>query len=450
MSRTDFVEGPLNGSKQPVVEISTAMLDCNNTYSIGNRSRYNETDESTGMEVMTYICVVCYLLICVLGLVGNGLVIYVVLMYAKMKTVTNMYILNLALSDFFFLIILPFLATTTLIRHWSFGFAMCKIYFVVYSINLFGGVFNLLLMSADRYLAVCHPIRSVKYRTPRIALFICLCVWSVSFLVMLPVILYSTTMPHPYLEGKVGCAIVWPDNQLIKPGTAFIWYSFILGFAVPVSLISVFYLLVILRLRHVGPVKKSEEKKKSHRRVTRLVLTVIAVYVLCWLPHWCFQVNNVFMAEDENTSQTEMEIMMYVMHSFTILCYANSMLNPFLYAFLSENFRQSFSKAFKCLPFSLGTNKTRSGENSVFPRTSQTGVGRTGVSQVCEEKLEMTPFTAKNPNQSAEDREQPEFIHVNNRKANDNEEEEEGEGEQHMLDRNGDENTEFLNKPVHL
>jgi NADH:ubiquinone oxidoreductase subunit 2 (subunit N) len=55
-------------------------------------------------------------------------------------------------------------------------------------------------------------------------------------------------------------------------------------------LIFVFYFLVIRKLKTVGPKNKSKEKKKSHRKVTKLVLTVIAVYVLCWLPYWITQV----------------------------------------------------------------------------------------------------------------------------------------------------------------
>ncbi|GFS01231.1 somatostatin receptor type 1 [Elysia marginata] len=449
MSRTDYIGGLGNESRPLMPEVSTAMCDEVITFDPQNGTGGNNTGYPDDNGLLTYICVSCYLLICVVGLVGNGLVIYVVLMYAKMKTVTNMYIFNLALSDFFFLIMLPFLAATTIIEYWPFGFAMCKIYYVLYSINLFGGVFNLLLMSADRYLAVCHPIRSVQYRTPKIALFICLCVWSVSFLAMLPVILYSTTTRHPVKPGKESCAIQWPDNQLIKPDTAFIWYSFILGFAMPVSLISVFYLLVIIRLRHVGPAKKSKEKKKSHRRVTRLVLTVIAVYVMCWLPLWTYQVKMVFTMQTEQ-SESNRQIMMYLMHAFTVLCYANSMLNPFLYAFLSDNFRKSFGKAFKCLPFYRESGRGGGAENSVFPRTSQTGMGRTGVSHACEEKIEMTPFAPENnANHRAEDGEQPEFVYENNRKpgAEDDEEEEEDE---EFLDRNGDENADFINKPVHL
>ncbi|KAK3791258.1 hypothetical protein RRG08_066939 [Elysia crispata] len=345
-------------------------------------AQQNSTGAVSEFErVMPYVILVCYSFICLFGLVGNGLVIYVTLMYAKMKTVTNKYILNLALSDVLFLVMLPFMATTTMLGHWPFGFAMCKIYYVLYSINLFGGAFNLCVMSADRYLAVCHPIRSLKYRTPGIALLLCLCIWFVSFLVMLPVILYSQTMKNIDMEGKLTCGINWPKDFSIPSDKAFTWYSFLLGFAIPVSLISVFYILVIVRLRHVGPATKTREKQKSHRRVTRLVLTVITVYIVCWLPHWCFQVHLVF--NDVNDAHKDMVLLV---NFFTILCFSNSMLNPFLYAFISENFRKSFGKAFRCGAgpgdATLKAVNVFNENLNTFPRTSQTYTRSSAVSGV--------------------------------------------------------------------
>ncbi|KAL8620529.1 hypothetical protein ACOMHN_066952 [Nucella lapillus] len=306
-----------------------------------------------------------------------------------MKTVTNMYILNLAISDVLFIVSLPFLTTTTIIKHWVFGFAMCKIYFVLFSINIFTGVFTLTVMSADRYLAVCHPIRSLKYRTPRIALFLCLCIWSTSFLVMLPIILYSSTVDSVSMAGKYTCGIVWPDGQPIPAEKAYLWYSFILGFAIPISLIAVFYVLVVLRLRQVGPNRKSKERKKSHRRVTRLVLTVISVYVSCWLPYWVFQVDITFRTE---TKQKLSYWRIVVFNGFTVLTFANSMLNPLLYAFLSDNFRKSFKKAFKCAS-SREVNKSLCNENSMYPKNSAAyNRSCAATNATTEERMELSTF----------------------------------------------------------
>ncbi|XP_060071700.1 somatostatin receptor type 2-like [Ylistrum balloti] len=315
--------------------------DDDNTSSVANVTMGMPTSISS----MTVILVISYSLICFIGLIGNGLVIYVVLRFAKMKTVTNLYILNLAISDAFFLMSLPFLITTSILQYWPFGAAMCKIFFVLVSINLFTGIFTLTALSGDRYLAVCHPVRSSQYRTTNIAFFVCLCLWSISFLVMLPIILYSTTVKQMGDSSHETCTIVWPPGQLIPASKAFTWYTFLLGFAIPVSMISALYLSVILRLRTVGPVIKSKEKKRSHRKVTRMVLTVIFVYIICWLPYWVFQVNLTFMKS--GFVLTEWRV--YLFSFFTVLTNANSMLNPVLYAFLSDNFRRSFAKAFKCL-----------------------------------------------------------------------------------------------------
>ena len=76
--------------------------------------------------------------------------------------------------------------------------------------------------------------------------------------------------------------------------TAFTFYSFVLGFALPLMLILIFYVLVIVKLKTVGPKNKSKERRKSHRKVTRLVLTVITVYILCWLPYWITQLALIF------------------------------------------------------------------------------------------------------------------------------------------------------------
>lgn len=120
---------------------------------------------------------------------------------------------------------------------------------------------------------------------------------------MLPIILYSTTVAR--MDGKKSCNIVWPsgnsgsgnstsgedDGFIESDGSTFTLYTFTLGFAIPLSLILIFYYLVLRKLRTVGPKSKSKEKKRSHRKVTKLVLTVIAVYILFWLPYWVNIIN---------------------------------------------------------------------------------------------------------------------------------------------------------------
>ncbi|XP_063708738.1 somatostatin receptor type 2-like [Culicoides brevitarsis] len=304
---------------------------------------------SIQMPMGNLISMILYTIVCIVGLLGNTLVIYVVLRFSKMQTVTNMYILNLAIADQCFLIGIPFLITTMHLGEWTFGSTMCKAYMVSTSITQFTSSIFLFIMSADRYIAVCHPITSPRLRTPFISKIVSLIAWTTSVLFMIPVILYSNTITYPNYpyggKNKVSCIIMWPqdDNGLKSPST-FTLYSLILGFAIPLALILIFYYLVIRKLRTVGPKSKSKEKRKSHRKVTKLVLTVITVYVLCWLPYWISQVALIHSPPDLCKSRLEITIFVLV----GCLGYSNSAMNPVLYPFLSDNFRKSFLKACTC------------------------------------------------------------------------------------------------------
>jgi len=301
-----------------------------------------------------------YALVCIVGLLGNTLVIYVVIRYSKMQTVTNMYIVNLAVADECFLIGIPFLFATMFLEFWPFGNAMCKVYMTTTSINQITSSIFLTIMSADRYVAVCHPISSPRIRTPFISKIVSLTAWTVSALLMVPVFMYASTMESADTNS---CNILWPESENVSGQTAFTLYSFILGFAIPLILIFIFYFLVIRKLKTVGPKNRSKEKKKSHRKVTKLVLTVITVYVLCWLPYWITQVALIFTPPKQ--CQSSFTITVFLLAG--CLSYSNSAMNPILYAFLSDNFKKSFLKACTCAA-GKEVNATLHMENSVFPR----------------------------------------------------------------------------------
>ncbi|XP_037546433.1 somatostatin-like receptor F_48D10.1 [Nematolebias whitei] len=139
----------------------------------------------------TLMTAVVSLTVFLVGLTGNTLAIYVVLRYAKMKTVTNIYILNLAVADELYIIGLPFLTTQNVLSYWPFGSFLCRVVMTADSMNQFTSIFCLTVMSMDRYLAVVHPIRSTKWRHPRVAKAVSAAVWAVSFIVVLPVVIFS-------------------------------------------------------------------------------------------------------------------------------------------------------------------------------------------------------------------------------------------------------------------
>ncbi|XP_029038601.1 somatostatin receptor type 2-like [Osmia bicornis bicornis] len=318
------------------------------------------------LPIISLVNQILYSVVCIVGLLGNTLVIYVVLRFSNMQTVTNMYIVNLAIADECFLIGIPFLVTTMSLRSWIFGKIMCKAYMTTTSINQFTSSIFLFIMSADRYIAVCHPISSPKIRTPFISKVVSLTAWLTSVLFMIPIFLYASAMES---ERGINCNIYWPTD--IGGHTTFTLYTFILGFAIPLILILIFYFLVIRKLQTVGPKNKSKEKKRSQRKVTKLVLTVITVYVLCWLPYWLMQVALIYTPPKQ--CQSKITITSFLLAGF--LSYSNSAMNPILYAFLSDNFKKSFLKACTCA-VGKDVNATLHIENSVFPRRNKANAER--------------------------------------------------------------------------
>lgn len=270
-----------------------------------------------------------YALVCCIGLTGNAMVIYVILKYAKMKTATNIYILNLAIADELFMLSVPFLATSAAIRHWPFGSLMCRLVLSVDGINMFTSIFCLTVLSVDRYVAVVHPIKAARYRRPTVAKVVNVCVWGLSLIVILPIIIFADTVPAQ--DGCVDCNFLWPEAAWSE---AFVVYTFLLGFLLPVGAICLCYCLMVARMRAVGLKAGWLQRRRSEKKITRMVLLVVAVFVLCWMPFYIVQLVSVFHRPPDPM----------VTQLFVILSYANSGANPILYGFVSDNFRRSFQR----------------------------------------------------------------------------------------------------------
>ncbi|XP_023159475.1 somatostatin receptor type 2 [Ceratitis capitata] len=360
-----------NIQEQLLPNLNLMQLEANEFLSRVNGAIFNMTFNETYEEEMmchngqnaiaNLVTMILYAIVCIIGLFGNTLVIYVVLRFSKMQTVTNIYILNLAIADECFLIGIPILLYTMQIGSWQFDDYVCKAYMVSTSITQFTSSIFLLIMSADRYIAVCHPISSPRYRTPFVSKLVSGFAWLTSVLLMLPVILFANTVQSN--EDHVSCNIKWPEAQNTQSGTTFILYTLTLGFATPLTFILIFYFLVIRKLHTVGPKQKSKEKKRSHRKVTKLVLTVITVYILCWLPYWISQVALINSSPSKCASRLEITIFLLA----GCLGYSNSAMNPILYAFLSDNFKKSFLKACTCAA-RKDVNAQLQLENSLFPK----------------------------------------------------------------------------------
>uniref|UniRef100_A0AAR2IWR2 G-protein coupled receptors family 1 profile domain-containing protein n=1 Tax=Pygocentrus nattereri TaxID=42514 RepID=A0AAR2IWR2_PYGNA len=307
----------------------------------GNISALDDTDGLLPISVKITVAVV-YLIVCVVGLVGNCLVMYVIIRYTKMKTATNIYIFNLALADALVLATLPFQGTDVLLGFWPFGLALCKMVVAIDYYNMFTSIFTLTIMSVDRYIAVCHPVRSLAVRTPHRAKLVNVAVWALASAIGVPVMIMGQVEVES--NGNIECMVVLPDPQSYSE-PVFGTCVFLFSFLIPVAIISVCYSLMVRRLHSVRLLSGSREKDRNLRRISQMVLAVVAAFVFCWMPVQVLALIQALGKVDLGGS----EVAVAAMHFCIALGYTNSSLNPVLYAFLDENFKRCFREF--CLYF---------------------------------------------------------------------------------------------------
>ncbi|XP_040117149.1 neuropeptides B/W receptor type 1 [Oryx dammah] len=283
---------------------------------------------------------VVYAMICAVGLAGNSAVLFVLLRAPRRKTVTNLFILNLAVADELFTLVLPVNIADFLLRRWPFGELLCKLVVAVDQYNTFSSLYFLTVMSADRYLVVLATAESrrVAGRTYGAARAVSLAVWGVATLVVLPFAVFARLDEE---QGRRQCVLVFPQPEALWWRASRL-YTLVLGFAIPVSTICVLYTSLLCRLRAIRLDSHAKALDRAKKRVTVLVVAILAVCLLCWTPYHLSTV----VALTTDLPQTPLVIA--VSYFITSLSYANSCLNPFLYAFLDDSFRRSLRQLLAC------------------------------------------------------------------------------------------------------
>ena len=284
-------------------------------------------------------------LISVFGLVGNSLVIFVVLGNKQMRSTTNILIVSLAFADLIFIIIcVPFTATEYVMPIWPFGDAWCKVVRYAVYVSVYVSIYTLVLMSLDRYLAVVHPVSSLKIRTKDNACIVVAITWVFFLLCHTPLLFQYGHYEYVYYgELRSACTNV---KSIEQPEISKMFFASFLGFGylLPLSLICVLYGLMLRRLLYGvvpggGPRTSNSRPRK---RVTRLVVIVVVVFAICWLP-----IQIIFMLQhfgNYSTSILSAGIQMVA----NCLAYMNSCVNPVIYTFLSETYRNAFTKLLGC------------------------------------------------------------------------------------------------------
>ncbi|NWV14512.1 CCR4 protein, partial [Ptilonorhynchus violaceus] len=278
---------------------------------------------------------VLYSLLFVTGLIGNALVVWILTVFKKISTMTDVYLLNLAISDLLLVSSLPFLVQYSIMGRWTFGNALCKIVSSIYFIGFYSNVFFITIMSIDRYLAIVHSLHALWIRTIARGVITSVVVWAVAILASMPDFIFFQEVN---VNNQIKCAPHYPgDNND--------WITFsnfevnILGWLIPVGVLIFCYHSILKKLQKCH----TQNKYKA----IKLVFIVVIVFFLFWTP-----INIVLFLDSLrtmsilNNCQTSQRLGL-AMELTEALSLVHCCLNPFIYVFVGEKFKKHLREAFK-------------------------------------------------------------------------------------------------------
>ncbi|KAM4855951.1 C-C chemokine receptor type 5 [Urocitellus parryii] len=276
-----------------------------------------------------------YSLVFIFGVVGNLLVVLILINCKRLKSMTDIYLLNLAISDLLFLLTLPFWAHYAAAQ-WDFGNAMCQILTAVYYIGFFSGIFFIILLTIDRYLAIVHAVFALKARTVTFGLVTSGITWVAAVLASLPGVIFTKSQKE---ASRHTCSLHFPASQY------HFWKKFqtlkmvTLGLVLPLLIMVICYsgiLRTLLRCR----------SEKRHKAV-RLIFTIMIVYFLFWAPYnivLLLTTFQEFFGLNNCDSSNRLDQAMQVTETLGM---THCCINPVIYAFVGEKFRRYLSVFFQ-------------------------------------------------------------------------------------------------------
>uniref|UniRef100_UPI0037E7BFC0 chemerin-like receptor 1 n=1 Tax=Semicossyphus pulcher TaxID=241346 RepID=UPI0037E7BFC0 len=301
------------------------------------------------------------------------------------KTVNTVWFLNLAVADFLFTASLPLSVTYKAMDfHWPFGKFMCKVNSTIGSMNIFASVYILVVISVDRCVSVVWPVWAQNHRSVRKASCVSLGVWVLALILSAPYFVFRDTAPAFRNEEVINCfnnfALSDVYDESVHELEAFRLQAmtitrFLLGFVVPFTVIVSCYAVIIHRLR------RNRTLASQSGRTFKIIAVIIITFFLCWAPYHIFNLIEMVHHMTSSASQTLDYVTTIGIPITTSLAFINSCLNPLLYVFVGQDFRDKVRKSI-LIVLETAFKEEVSGSHTDIKSTNQSSKERSALSEV--------------------------------------------------------------------
>ena len=303
----------------------------------------NPTAEKIGKTI-------AYCLLFIVSLAGNTVIGIIVYKTKTMRKPINFFIVNMAMSDLLFpIVVIPSVIQMLYTGSWMTGGLLgqvsCKLVPFLPDVSSAVSVQSLVLIAVDRFGAVVFPLRSPLISSKLCPFFI-LATWIVGIAVNSPELFVNKLVEYP--EGRL-CEENWNEvfGESSSPESYYVFYVVVFMF-IPLVLIAILYIIIYFKLKSQKiPGEQSanalQQRQQRERNVLKMAIAIVLGFAVCWLPlaiSWCI----ILFA---HTIQWPNCGLRYVAFVVKFMGLANSAINPCICLILSRNYRNELRALFR-------------------------------------------------------------------------------------------------------
>ncbi|KAM3839082.1 vasopressin V1b receptor [Vipera latastei] len=304
--------------------------------------------------------------------VGNLGILLAMYRLRKKMSRMHLFILHLGLTDFG---VALFQVFPQMIWEMTYRFQgpdpLCKVVKYLQVLSMFASTYMLIAMTLDRYMAVCHPLRTLRQPTCQAYLMIGV-TWLLSCLLSIPQLFIFSVREVHQGSGLLDC---WAEFKYPWGAKAYITWMTLSVFVLPVVILLVCYGLICHKIcknlrgktqrcglsaadaisytatdQNGAEVCHSGSRVSSVRTISRakirtvkMTFVIVMAYVACWAPFFSVQMWSVW---DKNAPNDESSDVTFTITM--LLASLSSCCNPWIYMFFSGHLFYGVLHFFSC------------------------------------------------------------------------------------------------------
>jgi len=302
--------------------------------------------------LVSHIFGILFFVLWLVNFFGNGLVIFIFLKTKSLRTPTNMFVVNLAVSDACMMFCMgpPVTVNAFVQRYWMYGAFACQLYACIGAICGTASLLTMVVIGYDRYNVIVKGFGGVKI-TPGKAFIMLSAIWSYSIVVSaMPFFGWGGYMTE---GGLMTCGYDYLSQEWNKK--SYMWFAFVFNFIVPLIFNAFFYTKIVKAVvMHEAALKaqakkmnvdslrsNADDNESAEVRIAKVAITNVMLWICIWTPYAFVNMIAVF---GNQAIVTPMVSQIPAFCAKTASC-----LNPVVYAISHPKYREALSREVPCL-----------------------------------------------------------------------------------------------------